>query len=62
MKMDEILAAIRMLAQGQGFYCRLYRRIMELKEYEPDSYDSLVETLEAQNFSDAVDMVLYFEC
>ena len=49
---------IKMLANSQGFYGRLYRSIMELSE---DKYEELKEVLEAQNFGDAVDMVLFFE-
>lgn len=62
MKMAEILAAIRTLAHSQGFYGRLYRSIMEAQENSPDTYGEIVAKLEAQNFGDAVDMVLYFEC
>lgn len=62
MKMSQILAAIRTLSYSQGLYGRLYRSIMELKEHDAGAYDRLVEQLEAQEFGDAVDMVLYFEC
>ena len=62
MNREDILNAIRMLAQSQGFYGRLLARILEVKEYDPDTYEEFMAELEAQNFGDPVDMVLYFEC
>lgn len=58
MKMNQIMDTIKMLSMSQGFYGRLYRQIMEL---DAEDYDRVAEELESQNFSDAVDMVLYFE-
>ena len=57
MKRNEILANIRMLANSQGFYGRLYRDIMEA-----DNKEEILEYLEAQNFGDVVSMVMFFEC
>lgn len=62
MKMNQILAAIRMLSHSQGFYGRLYRDLMTIRGNSPEQYDAIVTELEAQKFGDAVDMVLYFEC
>ena len=62
MDRDDILNAIAMLAQSQGFYGRLLRDFNELKEYDPDRYEEVMEALEAQKFGDPVDMVLFFEC
>ena len=56
MKFDAIMDAIKDLSYSQGFYGRLYRAIME-----SDNIDAIKEELEAQNFGDVVDMVLYFE-
>ena len=61
MKMNDILNAIRELAASQGFYGRLLRSLMDTKRNDPDRYGKIVETLEAQHFGDAVDMVLFFE-
>ena len=57
MKRNEILANIRMLANSQGFYGRLYRDIMEA-----DNKEEILEYLENQNFGDVVSMVTFFEC
>ena len=62
MNMNQILSTIKELANSQGFYGRMYHNIMELKQNSPSDYDLLVEELEGQNFKDAVDMILYFEC
>lgn len=57
MKRNEILANIRMLANSQGFYGRLYRDIMEA-----DNKEEILEYLENQNFGDVVSMIMFFEC
>lgn len=61
MDRDAILGAIKELSFSQGFYGRLLRSIEELAEYDPDRYEEFMEMLEAQNFGDTVDMVLFFE-
>ena len=61
MKMQAILDAIRDLSYSQGFYGRLYRALQDLHENDPDQFESVKNELEAQNFADTVDMVLYFE-
>ena len=62
MKMNQILGTIKMLAQSQGFYGRLYRDLMTIRDNNQERYGAIVRELEAQKFGDAVDMVLYFEC
>ena len=57
MNRNEILANIRMLANSQGFYGRLYRDIMEA-----DNKEEILEYLENQNFRDVVSMAMFFEC
>ena len=62
MKMNEILSVIRSLARSQGLYGRILEAIENLRDYgDPEDYDDLVSALEAQNFTDPVDVVLYFE-
>ena len=61
MKIDDILNVIIELSYSQGFYGRLYNAIMECKENDPSSYEDFVDELEAQNFGDALDVVLFFE-
>lgn len=61
MKIDAILDVIKKMALSQGFYGRLYDGLMEAKQYDPDSYADAVDVLEAQNFSDPVDLILFLE-
>lgn len=61
MTIDDILDNIRSLACSQGFYGRLYRTLMDIRDTEPEGWCSVVAELESQHFHDAVDMVLYFE-
>lgn len=61
MKIGAILETIRGLAASQGFYGRLYRDLMEVKETNPPGWEKVCHELESQNFRDPVDMVLYFE-
>ena len=62
MNMNDIMNAIKTLAASQGFYGRLYRALVEIREYEPEKYEQIAEELENQHFASPVDMVLYFEC
>ena len=61
MNMNMILYEIRQLSFSQGFYGRLYNTLIELQNNDPEKYEKIKTELEAQNFKDAVDMVLYFE-
>lgn len=62
MKINEILDVVRELAKSQGLYGRLLAYWEELMENEPDEWKGVVKVLEAQNFKNAVDFILYFEC
>ena len=61
MKINEILSAIRSLAQSQGFYSRLYSDLLSVKQSAPDDWADIVTVLENRTFKDTVDMVLFFE-
>ena len=52
MTREEILENVKMLARSQGYYGRLLRAIED---------ETILDTLEEQNFNDVVDMVLYLE-
>lgn len=58
MKEKEILEALRQLARSQGSYGRLLDSIQDLPKHD---YRELFDILEAQNFSDPVDLILYVE-
>lgn len=56
-----IREAIKQLAKGQGSYGRLDVRLDELQAEDPDKYDEVMQELDAQNFKDIVDLVMYLE-
>lgn len=57
MDKEQILNAIKELAQSQGLYGRLYRDLTDGSESAEIMLNELVE----QNFKDKVDLVLYIE-
>jgi len=59
MKRNDIINAITQLSYSQGVYGRL---LGDLQSLDEETYDEVMTELEAQNFSDTVDMVLFFEC
>lgn len=59
--MNEIIDVIEMLSHSQGFYGLLLRSIFELKQENETEYNELKNYLESQNFSDSIDVVLFFE-
>lgn len=61
-KIDKIMEAIHGLSMSQGFYGRLERNILEAKEENPETYEAWKNDVEAQEFHDVLDMVMYFEC
>lgn len=58
MKRDQILNTIKDLARSQGSYGRMLHSIEQMDEYEQDQ---LWATLEAENFKEPVDFILYIE-
>lgn len=62
MDRNKILSTIFDLGYSQGFYGRLYRDLVNLKNNDEDTYEEIMTNLEAQNFSSAVDLVLFLEC
>ena len=62
MKIKEIKETIKSLANSQGFYGRLLASMETMEKMFPQDYAELVVELESQNFQNAVDLVMYFEC
>lgn len=57
----QILDTIKDLSRSQGLYGRIYEAIMSLKEADPKQYDLFMDHLVNQQFSDPVDLTLFFE-
>ena len=58
---DDVIDIIDTLSHFQGFYGRLLRDIYELKKYEPEMFAMFVNEIESQNFTNTLDVVMYFE-
>lgn len=61
MNREQIMEAIKQLAQCQGSYSRFYRDLCEMREEDPDRFDKAMTMLEEKNFKDTVDLVMYLE-
>lgn len=62
MDRNEILNVFAELAQSQGFYGRLLRDLMEMKDEDPELYEKVMTHWEEQNFKSSLDLILYIEC
>ena len=58
---NDVIDIIDTLSHSQGFYGRLLRDIYELKKYEPEMFAMFVDEIESQNFTNTLDIVMYFE-
>lgn len=58
---EEVVDIIEMLSYSQGFYGRLLDEILYIEENEPEKYEKFKEVIEKQEFSDPVDVVMFFE-
>jgi hypothetical protein len=57
MNKKQILNAIQSLAASQGFYGMLYNKLSDGSE----NSENALNIMEQQNFTDAVDMVMWLE-
>ena len=58
---NDVIDIIDTLSHSQGFYGRLLRDIYELKKYKPEMFMMFVDEIESQNFTNTLDIVMYFE-
>lgn len=58
---EQVVDIIEMLSYSQGFYGRLLDEILYIEENEPEKYEKFKEVIEKQEFSDPVDVVMFFE-
>ena len=57
----QVIEVIQQLSHSQGFYGRMLERILYMQAREPESFETFKNEVEAQNFKDPVDVVLFFE-
>lgn len=58
---NDVIDILIELSHSQGFYGRLLRDLSEIKKYEPERFDLIVMEIESQEFTNALDVVMYFE-
>ena len=58
---NDVINVLIELSHSQGFYGRLLRDLSEIKKYEPERFDLIVMEIESQEFTNALDVVMYFE-
>ena len=58
---NDVINILIELSHSQGFYGRLLRDLSEIKKYEPERFDLIVMEIESQEFTNALDVVIYFE-
>lgn len=61
MNVLQVIEVIQQLSHSQGFYCRLLETILDMHQNDMEQFEHFKEVVEAQNFRDPVDVVLYFE-
>lgn len=61
MNREEIRAVFRELAKSQGAYGRIEESLSDMEAKNPKVYEDFMAHLEAQNFKDPVDLILYLE-
>lgn len=59
---DQVIEVIEMLSHSQGFYGRLLREIIEMKENDVERFEEFKWLIEQQEFQNPVDVVMFFEC
>lgn len=58
---DQVIEVIEMLSHSQGYYGRLLRDIMYIKENEPEKFEDFKFIIERKEFTNPVDVVMFFE-
>lgn len=58
---NDVISILIELSHSQGFYGRLLRDLSEIKKYEPERFDLIIMEIESQEFTNALDVVMYFE-
>ena len=61
MDRTEILGLIEGLSHSQGFYGRLLESFRDMEQEDPEAFEACMAELEAQNFSEPLDAIRYFE-
>ena len=60
--MNDVLEVVRELSYSQGFYGRLLRDLLEIRDNDSEKWEELCEYITAQKFTEPLDVVYFFEC
>lgn len=58
---DQVIEVVEMMSHSQGFYGRLLKDIMHMKENDVDKFEEFKELIELMDFTDPLDVVMFFE-
>ena len=58
---DQVIEVVEMMSHSQGFYGRLLKDIMYMKENDVDKFEEFKELIELMGFENPVDVVMFFE-
>lgn len=61
MTWEQIIELMQDLSHSQGFYQRLLNEIKRMEDEEPDKYESAKRVILAQEFTDPVDLIMFFD-
>lgn len=61
MNVIEVIEVIQQLSHSQGFYGRILETILDLKENDEEGFEAFKNIVEAQEFKDPIDVVMFFE-
>lgn len=55
------MATIKELAKSQGLYQRIYDELRSYEQYDEEGFEAIKEDLEAKNFNDVIDLIMFIE-
>ena len=58
---QQILDTIKDLSKSQGLYSYIYANLQRYRKEDPEFFDTFMNHLVNQHFSNPVDLVLFFE-
>jgi len=58
---EDCVKIVAQLSRSQGFYGRMLRSIAELREYDKEQYQELMDYWTGKHYSDVVDFIMDLE-
>ncbi len=57
----QCMETIRQLSNIQGYYSSLYVGLEQLRQNNPEDFDTIMKAFESEQFPDTIELVLYLE-